>query len=631
MDNNITNKLLAAKKTYFETGEQLIDDDEYDILEEIVKRDGAIGQTGQTGQTALVNEVGWKPSNDGVKLPNSMPSLKKIKPGESYTYFNKTGEPSMGPGKQYKGNWIISEKLDGVSALWTGSKLYMRGNGIVGRDITPYMKYVTGLKPVKDSGVAIRGEICLKKKDATGGQLQSEIGAYSPNNIVGGRQGPARSQVNGWLHRDDTKTTLKSRFIAYQVFGTKKTREEQFEYLNVQGYEVPWNKKISKVSDVLLGDILMGRKKDSEYDIDGIVIGTADEWEETKDSDAPKTQVAFKMPLEEQCAITTIIGVEWNISRLGYLMPRVQIEKVNIGGANINWVTGHNADFIMSQSIGQGAVVKIRRSGDVIPIIDTVITPAKYPDMPNCEWKFDGVNAKATEGGEEQEKKQLLHTCKTLKVEGAGPSSIDTLWDFGIRSFMDLLNLNKASAAEVFGPTSGPKLIDKARLAIADATLEMMIVAVPLARGTGGTKIRAAIKKEKDITKWKNMSAPSGWSKDTWSEFVKNIPRIVAIIDSWGRPIESLIEEIESEEEEDAPVEEKGEVCFTGFRDINLENESNKKGYRTASGVKRGLKALIIPDSEDVTIYKSSKADKAREYKVTIMRKSDWERHIRNY
>jgi len=47
--------------------------------------------------------------------------------------------------------------------------------------------------------------------------------------------------------------------------------------------------------------------------------------------------------------------------------------------------------------------------------------------------------------------------------------------------------------------------------------------------------------------------------------------------------------------------------------------------------VKKGLKALIIPDLDDPATYKSSKADKAREYKIKIMRKSDWERHIRNY
>jgi DNA ligase (NAD+) len=599
---NTTEQLLNAKKTYFETGEQLMADDEYDALEEIVRRDG---------DSAIVDEVGWKPSNDAVKLPNPMPSLKKIKPNESASYFQRTGEPCTGPGKDYKGEWILSEKLDGVSALWTGSKLYMRGNGIVGRDITPYMKYVSGLRPVTIDGMAIRGEICLKKEDAAGSQ------------------GPARSQVNGWLHRDDTRTTLKARFIAYQVLGAKLPRAKQFEYLTQQGFEVPWSTVVTKASDEILGKLLMERKKESPYDIDGIVVGTANEWEESKTQDAPKTQVAFKMPLEEQCEYTKVVGVEWNISRLGYLMPRVQIEPVNIGGANINWVTGHNADFIMSELIGPGAVVKIRRSGDVIPIIDTVTKPAEYADMPDCEWTLDGVNAKATEGGEDQQKKQFLHTCKTLKVEGAGPSSIDTLWDYGVKSFRDLLNLSKSKAAEAFGPTSGPKLIDKARQAIGDATLEMMIVACPLARGTGSTKIKAAIKKERDITKWKSMAAPSGWSTDTWSEFVKNIPRIVASIESWGRPIDSLVEKLEDSSE--SKVEEKGEVCFTGFRDSSLEEKSQKAGYKTASGVKRGLKALIIPDSDDPVTYKSSKADKAREYKITIMRKSDWERHIRNY
>lgn len=598
-------RLLNAKKAYFETGEAIMIDEEYDILEEIVRRDG---------DSAAADEVGWKPSADGVKLPYTMPSLKKIKPGESSQFYQKTGTPKMGTGELfYKGSWIVSEKLDGVSALWTGSKLYMRGNGIVGRDITPYMKYITGLQPL--NGVkAVRGEICLTKEHSAKGQ------------------GPARSQVNGWLHRDTVHTVLKPRFIAYQVLGSKMTRREQFEFMVATSFEVPVYHLINVVNDDVMAKILLDRKDKSVYDIDGIVVGTSEDAEEAVLADAPKTQVAFKMPLEEQCAFTEIVNIEWNMSRLGYLMPRVQIKPVSIGGARIEWVTGHNAEYVQKQSIGPGARIKIRRSGDVIPIIDTVIMEAEEPQMPeDVEWGWDGVNAKAADGGQEQLKKQLLHTLKTLKVEGAGPSAVEALWAFGVYSFRDLLNCHKSKLTDALGPTLGPRLIDRARIALSHANLETLIIACPLSRGTGASKIKAALDKEKDITKWKQISAPSGWSHDAWTKFIKDIPGIASLLETWGIDVVEMAQIKSENEDEKMELIEHGEVCFTGFRDAQLEEESQRKGFKTASGVKKGLKALIIPDSENPSTYASSKADKARGYEIKIMRKSEWEMHIRNY
>jgi len=600
--NNATSRLLNAKKAYFESGEDIMEDEEYDVLEEIVRRDG---------QSAIIDEVGWKPSADGVKLPYSMPSLKKIKPGESSQFYQKTGTPRMGSSAElsYKSSWIVSEKLDGVSALWTGTKLYMRGNGVVGRDITPYMKYITGLQPLNEVK-AIRGEICLTKEHSLKGQ------------------GPARSQVNGWLHRDTVHTTLKPRFIAYQVLGSNMTRRQQFEFMDSASFEVPSYEYLTVVNDGILAKILLDRKEKSAYDIDGIVIGTAEDTEEATTADAPKTQVAFKMPLDEQCALTEIVNIEWNMSRLGYLMPRVQIKPVAIGGAKIEWVTGHNAEYVMKQSIGPGAKIKIRRSGDVIPIIDTVINQADNPQMPvDIEWTWDGVNAKAANGGEEQLKKQLLHTLKTLKVEGAGPSAVEALWVFSVYSFRDLLNCHKSKLTDALGPTLGPRLIDRARIALAHANLETLIVACPLSRGTGASKINAAIDKEKDITKWISMAAPSGWSCDAWAKFIKDIPGIIALLVSWGIDLDefSKVESVENGESNQNKVVERGEVCFTGFRNAELEAKSEACGFKSASGVKKGLKALIIPDSENPSSYASSKADKARQYGIKIMRKSEWE------
>ena len=75
------------------------------------------------------------------------------------------------------------------------------------------------------------------------------------------------------------------------------------------------------------------------------------------------------MVLSDQSAEAKVLDVLWSASKDGFLKPRVKIEEVNIGGAKINYATGFNAKFIQDNKIGLGAVIKIIRSGDVIPKI----------------------------------------------------------------------------------------------------------------------------------------------------------------------------------------------------------------------------------------------------------------------
>ena len=87
--------------------------------------------------------------------------------------------------------------------------------------------------------------------------------------------------------------------------------------------------------------------------------------------------------------ITTVKGVRWQVSKVGYLKPVVEIEPVDISGVTISNVTGNNARYIQDNNIQSGAVVTIIRSGDVIPKIIRVVpletTTDPLPEVcPSC-------------------------------------------------------------------------------------------------------------------------------------------------------------------------------------------------------------------------------------------------------
>ena len=92
---------------------------------------------------------------------------------------------------------------------------------------------------------------------------------------------------------------------------------------------------------------------------------------------------AFKMVLSDQLAEAKVVNVLWSPSKDGYLKPRIQIEPVVLGGAKIEYATAFNAAFVEDNKLGIGALVKLVRSGDVIPHIMAVVEPADKAKMPD--------------------------------------------------------------------------------------------------------------------------------------------------------------------------------------------------------------------------------------------------------
>ncbi len=612
----LKDKLLAAKKAYFTGAKPLMTDEEYDALEAQVKRE-------DPAAAAELDATGWTPDGDTVRLPVPLPSLSKGKFGErALERFLATK----------KGPLVMSDKLDGVSALWDShtGRLYNRGNGTLGSDLTAYVPQIAGLvrgSPYPfiwrestygayDPPHFIRGEIVMRKAHAAAGT-------------------PARSQVNGWLHNERAATVgpteaLPLRFVAYQICAPADIpRGQHFALLAAVGYEVPWNMTVPAATQDGLAAKLLERRAASEYDIDGIVVAQADSTEAAADGDTlPADAFAFKMALDDQRATTAVREVEWNISRQGVYIPRVAIEPVQIGGATISFVTGHNAKFIVDNGIAPGAQVTIRRSGDVIPIIEGVIERG-VPRLPAGDW--DGVNIRAPGETPEECTAKLDHSLKILAVEGVGPAAAKALVEAGLRSVGAILKTDVGNLCAVLGKTLGPRLKERLGIAIRAAPLDRLILACPaIPRGFGKAKLAAAFAAHPNWDSWGPATAPpAGWSADSWTAFLACLPAIRSDVEEWQGLCASRAAAAPAPAPAPAAAAPKrGSICMSGFRDEFVSTVSRDAGYTLDDNLKKTTSYLILPDSADPAAATTGKAAKAREYGIPIMRKAEWLRHI---
>ena len=582
-------KLKVAKEAYFKSKDSVLGDTEYDIEEEVLRREDP--------ENEFLKEVGETPE-DAVQLPVPMPSLKKVKPDEaSFGRFIR----------RTKGPYICSDKLDGISALWVPStgKLYLRGDGTKGADVTAFKKLINGLVPSKTS-ILVRGELLIRKADAPG----------SAN---------LRSIVNGALHRKDTTSAIslpKIRFVAYQVLGTEMTRREQFEWLQTNGYETPTWAFVEGLNQDDIAKYWNIRRASSIYELDGIVVGVEGKPALVGFGDSyPDDAVAFKMPLAEQCASTTIKIIHWTGTRLGILAPRIEIEPVVIGGAKIQFVTGHNAKYIQDEKLGPGAKVTIRRSGDVIPIIDFVEEGVEPQMPPKGTWTWDGVHARGTKESSDTVVRKILHYMRSIGVQHVGEASIRSLIEAGIDDIYELGVADREDFQKILGPTIGSKLWDNFHKAENNASEEDIWRGCPVVpAGIGEKRWSALFAMYPDPDQWEGADKPDGWNEALWNNFQEELPEAMCWrMEHVGRK-QIVRVEVKTNGGAGKDVKEtKGTVVLTGFRDKKLVEIMATKGWIEASGVTKKVSAVVIPDSENPNTYESTKVTKARELKIPIM------------
>jgi DNA ligase (NAD+) len=473
MDSSKLAALLAeANEAYRNSGSPIMTDAEYDALkEELEAMDPHHPFLSQVGAVAA--------SGRKTVLPYWMGSLDKVKPG-------KVEKKTQG----FQGA-VISEKLDGVSALLVGgSSLYTRGDGRVGQDVTHLLRHLPNIPRCGEiEQAAVRGELVIPR--AAFEQHLRQRGAN------------ARNLVSGIVNakEPDMEVLKHVRFVPYATLSSMQDPPsvQKRDLVSRLGFgEIVEFRVVPGFDEDLLTSYLAQRKRESLYEIDGLVVESDVPGVYDTPGKNPSKAFAFKDASLGEHAVVTVDRVEWKASKDGLLKPTVHFEEaVRLSGASIKRATGFHAQFVQSNRIGKGAKVFVTRSGDVIPHIGKVLLPAEAADMPtggDYEWTASGKDLRVSSSGDQGDVQKRLLECffERMNVPGMGPGTVKKLHAAGFDT------VGKIKRGEFPDSVLGPAVSAKARQNLARLSepqdcIDLMEASNAFGRGMGKKKLGAIL------------------------------------------------------------------------------------------------------------------------------------------
>ena len=596
-EEELSKWILDANAAYAD-GIPFITDTEYDIVVDFIRD--------KYPKNIAIGEIGAPVIGNKVNLPYNMPSMNKIKPDTRVL---------LSYSEKYKGPYLISCKLDGVSGMYdciqNPPKLYTRGDGTVGQDISHLLKFIK--LPILEKCV-IRGEFIIPK-DTFHSKYKTKYA--NPRNLVTGI-------INSKTQDERIKDV---HFVAYEIIHPQLKTEEQFNTLLKGGFEVVKFEKVSSISGELLSLKLIEWRDIYLYEIDGIIV--SDDKIYARTSKNPDHAFAFKMVISDQVAEAIVVDVEWTASKDGYLKPRVRIEPIKVGGVTIQYATGFNANFIETQKIGVGAVIQIIRSGDVIPHIVKTITPSKIVKMPSGKWHWTETHIDIILDDIESDKtvneKNITGFFTDLKVIGLAGGNVKKIIDAGFNSIPKILKMSKLDFSKVVGFKTAMvnKIYDGIQKRVKEASLvEIMVASNKFGRGLGERRIKDIMDKYPQIltsseppSKMAALKDIGGIGEESYKMFLENMPEfmlflkscdleyklkrnpVVVVVHNTGHPLYGKI------------------ICMTKIRDTDIINFLKKVGAIYDEHIKKNTFILIVKSMDDV----SNKTKFAEDNNIQIM------------
>jgi len=524
-----------------------------------------------------------------------MASMDKIKP-DTNALLNWT--------TKYKGPYVLSCKLDGVSGLYSTMndepKLYTRGDGFVGQDISYLIPH---LQLPKAKNIAIRGEFIIPK--------EVFLKKYKNDNAN------PRNMVAGLINHKTINESIKDvHFVAYEVIKPQLKPSQQMEFLQTLNVEPVSYKLVDILSNNLLSDLLVDWRQTNKYEIDGIIVTNDAIYPRTNKN--PEHSFAFKMVLSDQVAEAKVVDVIWTPSKDGYLKPRVRIEPINLGGVTIEYATGFNASFIQQNKIGIGATIQIIRSGDVIPYIKSVTVPSDNPKMPQVPYKWNDTHIdvmieNAFEDATVKEK-NITGFFKGIGVEGLSSGNINKLINASYDTVPKIINMKVDNFLEVdgFKEKMANKLYQGIQTKLDESTIvQLMAASNMFGRGFSEKKLELIMDELPDIlisdeTTLQKVNAVSnikGMATKTSEAFVSKIQDFVDFLKECG--LESKLYQIAKDKTDinkdtSHPLFGKT-IVLTGTRDKNILEFMKKIGAKQGTSVSSQTNLVISKDPEDET------------------------------
>lgn len=429
-------ELLRNYNALYRAGQQSVSDQEYDSLMEAANE--VFPNNAWFSQAEVEPELS---TGKTVKLPKKMLSTDKaysLKEIEKWANDVIAVSKELGIAEDVV--FRITPKLDGYAGYFDGTKLYTRGNGVSGTDITRAL--TNGL--VYNADVAGAGEIVVNKD-----YFQKNLSDTFENsrNIIAGviKEGELDPDIKMAINSGDVVFHQFSEFKGWVV-----TKKELVENL-----ELVWDTVVAECP----------------YDTDGLVIEVID----SKIKEAMgatnhhhKWQIAYKKNTEYHNI--KVIGIHPQVSKIGKITPVVILEPTKISGVTVSKATGHNYGNIIEKGICAGAVVRVCRSGLVIPYIESVVKEAMGVHIPsrcpscNLPTELDGDNLMCTNTVDcpAQIEGIIESFFKAIgNVDGFGPKIIEKFCESGVTSVRQIFEMSQHDFSRIIGGKTALNLFNE--------------------------------------------------------------------------------------------------------------------------------------------------------------------------
>ena len=604
-ENQLATILRELNDAYYNE-QPLLTDNEYDIVKEYIENKYPSNQ--------VLQDVGAPVERNKVQLPYEMWSMDKIKP-DTNALTNWMAK--------YSGPYVLSCKLDGVSGLYTTEnkepKLYTRGNGKIGQDISHLIPY---LRLPKTKNIVIRGEFIIPK-----GVFEDKYKTTFAN---------PRNMVSGIVNQKSITDAVKDLdFVAYEVIKPELKPSAQMDLLKTLDVECVFYKIESTLSNEVLSDTLINLRSNYRYEIDGIIV--TDDKLYKRQSGNPEHAFAFKMVLSDQVAEAKVVDVIWTPSKDGYLKPRVRIEPIQLGGVQIEYATGFNGAFIENNKIGVGALIELIRSGDVIPYIRKVVIPAEQAKMPGVPYKWNDTHVdimlENIGSDETVQEKNITGFFRGIGVEGLSSGNVSRIIKAGYDTVSQIIKMTVDDFLKVdgFKMKTATKLYNGIQEKIQSAPLiKLMSGSNTFGRGFSEKKIELILDSYPDVLlsplspseKIKKVSAIKGMANKTAETFVEHIPDFIRFMrDSNLEHRINVSPPVKANYDTNHPLYGKS-VVMTGFRDAELQELIKNVGAKLGSSISKNTFVLLVKDQN--AEQDTGKALEAKQLGIPIMTKYDF-------
>ena len=632
--------LNEASKAYYAEDREIMSNFEYDRLYE--ELEGLEKETGIVLSGSPTVSVGYESVEELPKERHESPmlSLGKTKSREELKEWLQGKEA------------ILSWKLDGLTVVLTyrnGAlfKAVTRGNGEIGEVITGNARTFKNI-PLN---IAFKGELVLRGEAVITYSDFEKINEEIPE--AEAKYKNPRNLCSGSVRQLNNEITAKRnvRFYAFTLVSAEdvdfhNSREEQFRFLEKQGFEVVERKMVTP--DTILSAISEFENKIPAYDVpsDGLVLTYEDiAYGKSLGRTAkfPRDAIAFKWA--DEIRETTLTEVEWSASRTGLINPVAIFMPVELEGTTVSRASVHNVSIVKELKLGIGDRITVYKANMIIPQIAENLTQSGNLSIPaTCpvcggETKIQNMNDTETlyctnpECAAKKIKSFTLFVSRdALNMEGLSEATLEKFISMGfIHEYADLFHLAEHRDAivdmEGFGEKSYANLMDSIEKA-RNTTLPRLIYGLGIANiGLVNAKMLC---RHFDY----DLDALQSAKEEELSD-IEGVGDVIAgaFVSYMNNPankekIDHLLPELHLEKPESSTENQNlAGLSFVVTGTLNsfenrnaLKEEIEKRGGKVTGSVTSKTECLI---NNDVT-SSSSKNKKAKELNVPILSEEDF-------